>query len=74
MALNTNQSINLLNFRKAIDIIDERFVQYAAKEQDFLGDEERQSKVMALVSNDDILLKFNAAWYCLIVVRFWKLF
>ena len=43
-------------YRKAINIIDERFVSYAADKQDFLGDEEKQKKVMGLVTDENILV------------------
>ncbi|VDI06889.1 DNA primase small subunit, partial [Mytilus galloprovincialis] len=43
------------SIRKAIEIIEQRFVSYAADKQDFLGDEEKQKKVMALCTEDDIL-------------------
>lgn len=41
------------SIKKAIDIIDERFVSYAADKQDFLGDEEKQKKVMGLVTDEN---------------------
>ncbi|CAC5374632.1 PRI1 [Mytilus coruscus] len=40
------------SIRKAIEIIEERFVSYAADKQDFLGDEEKQKKVMAMCTEE----------------------
>lgn len=41
------------SIRKAIDIIEHRFVSYAVEKQDFLGDEEKQKKVMSLVTDEE---------------------
>jgi hypothetical protein len=50
----------LFVYRKAIDIIDERFVSYAVGKQDFLGDEDKQKKVMGFVTDENILVHIKS--------------
>jgi hypothetical protein len=50
----------LFVYRKAIDIIDERFESYAVDKQDFLGDEDKQKKVMGFVTDENILVHIKS--------------
>ena len=43
------------NYRSAIDIVKNRFPDYALKKQDFLGNEDRCNKVLQLVPDESIL-------------------
>ena len=43
------------SLQKAISIVREHFVEYAVNKQDFLEDEEKWGKVLALVPDEDIL-------------------
>ena len=45
----------VFNYRSAIDIVKNRFPDYALKKQDFLANEERCNKVLQLVPDESIL-------------------
>jgi len=45
----------LLWSRHAIDIVDSGFKDYAIDKQDFLGDEDRMKRVLALIPDENIL-------------------
>lgn len=41
------------SIRKSLDIVEKAFKDYAVDKQDFLGNEERQTKVLSLIPDDD---------------------
>jgi hypothetical protein len=43
-------------FSHSLEIIKDRFDDYAVKKQEFLGDDERRKKVLSLVTEENILL------------------
>lgn len=43
------------NCSHSLEIVKARFDDYALKKQDFLGDEEKQKKVLSLITDENIL-------------------
>jgi len=41
--------------RRAIEIVDDGFKDYAVAKQDFLGDEEKLTRVLSLIPDENIL-------------------
>ena len=54
LLLRCKELADFLSFRKAIDITRKYFETYALEDQDFLGDDEKIAKVLALVPNEGI--------------------